>query len=79
MTGFTGVDENDKLAILDELFNPAYKWTILDISHDPEIVSRTQTIHVLAKGRIVESGSAKELIERADCELRRLFPTLARA
>ena len=77
--GFTGVDENDKLAILDELFNPAYRWTILDISHDPEIVSRTKTIHVLAKGRIVESGSVKELISRADCELRRLFPTLARA
>jgi ABC-type bacteriocin/lantibiotic exporter with double-glycine peptidase domain len=74
--GFTGVDENDKLAILDALFKPEYGWTIVDISHDPEIVSRTMTIHVLAKGRIVETGSAKELLNRADSELGRLFPTL---
>jgi ATP-binding cassette subfamily B protein len=75
--GFTGVDENDKLAILDELFKPEYGWTIVDISHDPEIVRRTKTVHVLAKGRIVESGSVKSLLSEPDCELRRLFPTLS--
>ena len=75
--GFTGVDENDKLSILNELFNPKYKWTILDISHDPEIVARTHQIHVLAKGHIFESGSLPELTARPDGELRHLFPTLA--
>ncbi|MFM8394937.1 MAG: peptidase domain-containing ABC transporter, partial [Acidobacteriota bacterium] len=75
--GFTGVDEKDKLAILDSLFDSAYGWTIVDISHDPEIVSRTKKIHVMANGLIVESGSVKELLQRQDCELRRLFPTLS--
>ncbi|MFZ4627599.1 MAG: peptidase domain-containing ABC transporter [Blastocatellia bacterium] len=75
--GFTGVDENDKLSILNELFNPKYKWTILDISHDPEIVARTNKIHVLAKGYIFESGSLSELTAKPDGELRKLFPTLA--
>jgi ATP-binding cassette subfamily B protein len=75
--GFTGVDEKDKLAILDALFNAEHGWTIVDISHDPEIVSRTKKIHVMAKGQIVESGSVKELLQREDCELRRLFPTLS--
>lgn len=75
--GFTGVDEKDKLAILNELFNAEYGWTIVDISHDPEIVSRTKKIHVLADGRIVESGSVRELLDREDCELHRLFPTLS--
>ena len=75
--GFTGVDENDKLSILNELFNPKYKWTILDISHDPEIVARTHKIHVLAKGYIFESGSLSELTAKPDGELRKLFPTLA--
>jgi ABC-type bacteriocin/lantibiotic exporter with double-glycine peptidase domain len=75
--GFTGVDEKDKLAILDALFNSEHGWTIVDISHDPEIVSRTRKIHVLANGQIVESGSVKELLQREDCELRRLFPTLS--
>ncbi|NBO64160.1 MAG: ATP-binding cassette domain-containing protein, partial [Acidobacteria bacterium] len=75
--GFTGVDENDKIAILNELFKPDYGWTIVDISHDPEIVSRTQTIHVLAKGHIAESGTMRELLDRQDSELRLLFPTLS--
>ena len=75
--GFTGVDENDKMAILNELFNSDYGWTIVDISHDPEIVARTQTIHVLAKGHIAESGSLRELIDREGSEFRRLFPTLS--
>ena len=75
--GFTGVDENDKISILNELFKSEYGWTIVDISHDPEIVSRTRTIHVLAKGHIAESGSMRELLDREDSELRRLFPTLS--
>ena len=75
--GFTGVDENDKMAILNELFNSDYGWTIVDISHDPEIVSRTRTIHVLAKGHIAESGSVKELLDQERSEFRRLFPTLS--
>lgn len=75
--GFTGVDENDKMSILNELFNSDYGWTIVDISHDPEIVSRTRTIHVLAKGHIAESGSLRELLGQESSEFRRLFPTLS--
>lgn len=74
--GFTGVDENDKLIILEELFNPDYNWTIINISHDPEIVVRSKTIHVLAGGRIVQSGSPSELTQLRESEFTRLFPTL---
>ena len=74
--GFTGIDENDKIRILDELYNPAYRWTIVDISHDPEVVVRAQTIHVLATGLIVESGTPAELMRNTDCEFRNLFPSL---
>ena len=75
--GFTGVDEQDKLRILDELFNKNYNWTIIDISHDPEIVAQSKTVHVLAEGQIVESGSPAELMQREDCEFIRLFPRLS--
>lgn len=74
--GFTGIDENDKLAILDELYNPQYKWTIIDISHDPEVVLRSRTVHVMEDGQILESGSPSELLRRRDCAFIRLFPTL---
>lgn len=74
--GFTGVDENDKLMILEELFKPNYNWTIINISHDPEIVVRSKTIHVLAGGKIVESGTPFDLMRLRECEFSRLFPTL---
>lgn len=74
--GFTGIDEKDKLRILDEFYNPAYPWTIIDISHDPELVMRSQTVHVMAQGRIVESGSPAELTRKRAGEFRQLFPSL---
>jgi ATP-binding cassette subfamily B protein len=74
---FTGIDEHDKLHILDELYNPLYAWTIIDISHDPEVVTRSQIVHVLAQGRIVESGRTAELLRQRDGEFSRLFPSLS--
>ena len=74
--GFTGIDEKDKLQILDNLYNPKYGWTIIDISHDPEVVLRSQMIHVLAKGKIIESGKPADLLRQRDCEFRTLFPSL---
>lgn len=74
--GFIGIDENDKIRILEELYNKTYHWTIIDISHDPEVVMRAQVIHVLANGQIAESGAPKELVRRQEGEFRRLFPSL---
>ncbi|MGE0102519.1 MAG: peptidase domain-containing ABC transporter [Blastocatellales bacterium] len=74
--GFTGIDEKDKLAILDNLYNSNHRWTIIDISHDPEVVIRSKQIHVMANGQIVETGSPSELVGVHDCEFTRLFPSL---
>jgi ATP-binding cassette subfamily B protein len=73
--GFTGIDECDKLRILDALFNPAMNWTIVDISHDPEVVTRSRIIHVMAGGQIVESGLTQQLLQQ-ESEFAQLFPTL---
>lgn len=74
--GFTGVDEDDKLKILENLFAPEHNWTIINISHDPEIVTRSRTIHVMASGKIVESGAPSELMRLHDSEFTKLFPSL---
>lgn len=76
--GFTGIDEHDKLRILDELYSSQYPWTIIDISHDPELVLRSQTVYVLAKGRILESGNPLELMSQRQCQFMQLFPSLQR-
>ncbi|MEP7337244.1 MAG: ATP-binding cassette domain-containing protein [Acidobacteriota bacterium] len=74
--GFTGVDENDKLMILAELFSAERNWTIINISHDPEVVVRSKMVHVLAQGRIIESGSPAELMRKREGAFTNLFPTL---
>jgi ATP-binding cassette subfamily B protein len=75
---FTGVDERTKLKILDAIYDPAHRWTIIHISHDAEIVIRSSTIHVLDKGVIVETGSPEELSWRRGGAFASLFPEVAR-
>ena len=74
---FTGIDENDKLQILSELFSNERDWTILDISHDPEVVLRASQIYVLAEGKIVEAGSPADLTSRPNGSFAALFPSLS--
>ncbi|MDX2041256.1 MAG: ABC transporter ATP-binding protein [Acidobacteriota bacterium] len=76
--GFTGIDEHDKLRILDQLYSPQHSWTIIDISHDPELVLRSQKVYVLAEGRILESGHSSELIGQRSSQFTQLFPSLQR-
>lgn len=76
---FTGVDEQDKIRILTELFDPRNAWTIIDISHDPEVVLRSDRIHVLENGKIVETVLPSELDQKTHLTFDRLFPTLSAA
>ncbi|MBX9724639.1 MAG: ABC transporter ATP-binding protein/permease, partial [Candidatus Obscuribacterales bacterium] len=39
---FTGIDERTKLKIIEQLFSTDKSWTVLDISHDAEVVMRSE-------------------------------------
>lgn len=74
---FTGIDEKTKLKIIDELFSPNNPWTVLDISHDAEVVMRSDKVYVLSAGKIAESGTPADLAWRNESEFSTLFPDLA--
>ncbi len=74
---FFGIDEKTKLKILSNLLNPALPWTVLDISHDPSIVMRSEVIHVLHQGKIAESGTPQTLLSQPNSLFADLFPELA--
>lgn len=74
---FTGIDEMTKLKIIDQLFSPEGGWTVLDISHDAEVVMRSDKIYVLSDGGIMESGTPQDLAWRNESEFSTLFPNLA--
>lgn len=75
---FTGIDEKTKLKIIDALFEKENRWTVFDISHDAEVVMRSDKVYVLSNRRISESGSPTDLAWRDQSEFSRLFPELAR-
>lgn len=75
---FTGIGESRKIQILDDLLDESNPWTVLNVSHDAEIVARCETIHLLAEGRIVESGVPGELAARAESTFAALFSELAK-
>lgn len=74
---FFGIDEKTKLKILSNLLDPALPWTVLDISHDPIIVMRSEIIHVLHQGEIAESGTPQALLDQPNSLCADLFPELA--
>ena len=75
---FGGIDEMTKLKIIDKLFNKKHPWTILNISHDAEVVARTDYIYLLEKGKVTESGLMNTLAKQTDSGFSKLFPELAR-
>lgn len=75
---FTGIDEKTKLKILDAIYAPENGWTIIDISHDAEVVMRSGMVKVLSEGHIVESGDPTELARNTVSAFSKLFPDLSR-
>lgn len=74
----TGIDEGTAQRILDGLFDASQTWTIVDISHEPAVVMRADLVHVLADGKICESGSASNLAADRDTAFAQLFPRLSK-
>jgi ATP-binding cassette subfamily B protein len=74
---FSGMDETTKTSLLAGLFDRRQPWTILATTHDPQVMSQVDVIHVLNAGRIVESGSLPELVSRRDSVFCQLHPEWA--
>jgi ABC-type bacteriocin/lantibiotic exporter with double-glycine peptidase domain len=74
--GFNGIEDHIKLEILNALYAEDNPWTVVTISHDPEIVVHSQTVAVLHDGYIIERGPLTEVLARPGNALHQLFPTL---
>ncbi len=70
---FEGIEDNMKLDMLNELFAEK-SWTVICVTHDPEIVRKVDTVHLLNEGKIVESGDPHELGRSGTSRFCGLFP-----
>lgn len=75
---FGGMDEMTKLKIINRLLSSENPWTILNITHDAELVSRTKDIFLLEDSHIKEQGLLDDLINNSESRFSQLFPELAR-
>lgn len=75
--GFNGIEDNIKLTIAKRLFDRANTWTVVTISHDPEIVALMDKVAVLHDGYIIEFDRVSTLVRQPNSMLLQLFPTLA--
>lgn len=75
---FGGMDEMTKLKIINKLFDKTRPWTILNITHDAEVVAKTDYVYVLEKGLIREEGLIDNLIIDTNSTFTKLFPELSR-
>ncbi|PIO48793.1 MAG: ABC transporter [[Chlorobium] sp. 445] len=74
---FGGLEERTKLQLIQSLYAERC-WTIIDISHDAELIRRSEMVFVLDKGIICEQGSPRELSFHANSRFAELFPDLVR-
>lgn len=74
---FTGIDESKKLRVIENLFSRNNNWTVIDISHDAEVVMRSHKIMVLMESQIIETGSPRKLIYNKNSAFAQLFPDLS--
>lgn len=73
---FGGMDERTKLTIINNIFASTKPWTILNITHDAEVVLRTNYIYLLDRGKLAEQGETKKLLENSQSKFSKLFPDL---
>lgn len=74
---FTGIEEHMKLAIIRDLYQQEYPWTVISITHDPEVLMCSDYVYVLSNGFIIEKGNTEELSEKEDSVLHSMFPDLS--
>ncbi|MCS7000566.1 MAG: ATP-binding cassette domain-containing protein [Bacteroidota bacterium] len=74
--GFNGIEDNVKLTIVKRLYDKSNPWTVVTISHDPEVVIESETVAVLHDGYIIEHGPVARVARHDGSMLQQLFPTL---
>ncbi|MFZ9760215.1 MAG: peptidase domain-containing ABC transporter [Candidatus Kapaibacteriota bacterium] len=73
---FTGIEEHMKLAIIKDLYSSEYQWTVISITHDPEVLMCSDYVYVLDNGIIAEEGTPEGLSSQKDSVLSSMFPEL---
>ncbi len=73
--GLDGIERRLKNEIVDRLYADQ-RWSILDISHDEELLRRADLVYTLEEGKIVAVGEVSKMCADTQSMFYRLFPDL---
>lgn len=73
---FSAIDMDTKTHILDFILDKHQPWTVIFITHLPEVIQRAEQVFILDEGKIIESGTPRDLLKAPSGRLVRLFPLL---
>ena len=80
---FHAIDRNIRQKILSTLFDPALPWTIVVITHDPEILALCSEVAMLEEGKCVFHTTVSALATLPEKSIPtlflNLFPSLIRS
>lgn len=62
----TSLEGDDKKRILDYLYSPERKWTVIMSSNDAEVAKRSDMVMILSAGKSVAMASYEEVIKNED-------------
>ena len=76
---FSAIDIEAKSIILNFILDPGQPWTVILITHLPEVIQRVDQVLILHEGQIVEQGTPAALLRKPTGMLPKLFPTIGAA
>ncbi|MEM0950858.1 MAG: ATP-binding cassette domain-containing protein [Cyanobacteria bacterium P01_H01_bin.74] len=74
---FAGIDEVSKIRILDRLMNPEAPWTLIQMTHDLDVIARSQQVFMIKNGKISETATPWALADEEKSHFSQCFPKLA--
>jgi ABC-type bacteriocin/lantibiotic exporter with double-glycine peptidase domain len=74
---FHSIGEVSKSHILDRLMEPEAPWTVIHLTHDLDVIARSQQVFTLHDGAIQEMEDPWVLASQADSYFSQTFPKLA--
>ena len=75
--GFSGIDETRKVRILDRLMHPSAPWTLIHMTHDLDVICRSESVYVMEQGTIQEKGDPWTLADNPNSLFSQNFPKSA--
>lgn len=76
---FSAIDIETRNHILRFILDKNQPWTVIFISHLPEIIQRAETVYMLHQGRVIEEGLPGTLLKSSSSRLAKLFPSVGDA